>query len=151
MIKTGLRKINLSYSRISMEDITARLGLDRWATHRVLDQQLLASLRYTSFWLAGNGEWGASGQRCVLQPFSRLADNLCSVDNAEYIVAKAIHDGVIDAVIDRKQRFLFSKVGVALLIAGLHERCATGRRGLSSELREGREDAVTHKLPPGKH
>ncbi len=32
-----------------------------------------------------------------------------SEDDAEYIVAKAIHDGVIDAVIDRTQRFVYSR------------------------------------------
>jgi len=60
VIKTGLRRINLSYSRISIRDICARLHLD-------------------------------------------------SEEDAEYIVAKAIHDGVIDATIDRKQHFVFSK------------------------------------------
>jgi 26S proteasome regulatory subunit N3 len=60
VIKTGLRKINLSYSRISLEDIRQKL-------------------------------------------------NLASVDDAEFIASKCIHDGVIDAVIDREQKFMFSK------------------------------------------
>ncbi len=51
VIKTGLRKINLSYSRISFADICAKLRLD-------------------------------------------------SAADAEYIVGKAIRDGVIDATID---------------------------------------------------
>lgn len=63
VIKTGLRKINLSYSRISIEDICNKLNL-------------------------GSGE------------------------SAEHIVAKAIHDGVIDAVIDREQKFLYSTANV---------------------------------------
>merc|ERR1712179_404505 len=63
VIKTGLRKINLSYSRISLEDICSKV-------------------------------------------------NLASGESAEHIVAKAIHDGVIDAVIDREQKFLYSKANV---------------------------------------
>lgn len=63
VIKTGLRKINLSYSRISLEDICTKLKLD-------------------------TGE------------------------SAEHIVAKAIHDGVIDAVIDRQKKFVYSKANV---------------------------------------
>lgn len=63
VIKTGLRKINLSYSRISLADVCQKLQLE-------------------------------------------------SEEDAEYIVAKAIHDGVIDAVIDRDNRFVFSKENV---------------------------------------
>jgi 26S proteasome regulatory subunit N3 len=51
VIKVALRKISLSYSRIALTDVAARLGLD-------------------------------------------------SADDCEYVVAKAIHDGVIDAAID---------------------------------------------------
>lgn len=60
VIKTGLRKLNTSYSRISLADICARLSLD-------------------------------------------------SVENTEGIVAKAIHDGVIDAVVDHEGGFVCSK------------------------------------------
>lgn len=60
VIKTGLRKINLSYSRISLQDIASKLNLD-------------------------------------------------SADDAMFIVSKCIHDGVIDAVIDRENNFMFSK------------------------------------------
>jgi len=60
VIKTGLRRINVSYSKISIKDICTKLHLD-------------------------------------------------SEEDAEYIVAKAIHDGVIDAVVDRKNHFLYSK------------------------------------------
>lgn len=60
VIKTGLRKINLSYSRISLSDVCSKLNLD-------------------------------------------------SVDDAEYIVSKCIHDGVIDAVIDHDKKFMFSQ------------------------------------------
>lgn len=60
VIKTGLRKINLAYSRISMADICTKLSLD-------------------------------------------------SEEDAEYIVAKAVHDGVIDAVIDRENSCVVSK------------------------------------------
>ncbi|VDO82590.1 unnamed protein product [Schistosoma curassoni] len=54
VIKTGVRRISLSYSRISLVDIAKKLQLD-------------------------------------------------SVEDAEYIVAKAIHDGVIDAIINHKE------------------------------------------------
>jgi len=60
VIKTGLRKINLAYSRISFADICSKLRLD-------------------------------------------------SATDAEYIVAKAIRDGVIDATIDHVGGFVQSK------------------------------------------
>eukprot|EP00180_Rhodochaete_pulchella_P001632 Plantae.Rhodophyta-Rhodochaete_pulchella.ctg24677.p1 GENE.Plantae.Rhodophyta-Rhodochaete_pulchella.ctg24677~~Plantae.Rhodophyta-Rhodochaete_pulchella.ctg24677.p1 ORF type:complete len:337 (-),score=61.43 Plantae.Rhodophyta-Rhodochaete_pulchella.ctg24677:625-1596(-) len=60
VIKTGLRKINLSYSRISIADIAKKLSLD-------------------------------------------------SAEDTECIVAKAIRDGVIDAVIDHDGGFIRSK------------------------------------------
>jgi 26S proteasome regulatory subunit N3 len=60
VIKTGLRRINLSYSRISMVDICNRLALD-------------------------------------------------SPASAESVCAKAIRDGVIDAVIDHEEGWLTSK------------------------------------------
>jgi len=60
VIKAGLRKINLAYSKISLQDICTKLAIH-------------------------------------------------SMDDAEYIVAKAIHDGVIEANIDRDQRCLISK------------------------------------------
>lgn len=60
VIKAGLRKINIAYSRISLQDVCEKLKLD-------------------------------------------------SVENAEYIIAKAIHDGVIDAALDRKEKFMYSK------------------------------------------
>jgi len=52
VIKAGLRKINLSYSRIALADVAAKLKLE-------------------------------------------------SLQDAESLVAKAVHDGVIDAVVDR--------------------------------------------------
>jgi len=60
VIKTGLRRINISYSRISMADICAKLTLD-------------------------------------------------SPASAESVCAKAIRDGVIDAVIDHEAGWLTSK------------------------------------------
>lgn len=54
VIKTGIRMINMSYSRISLADIAQKLQLD-------------------------------------------------SAEDAEYIVAKAIRDNVIDATINHKQ------------------------------------------------
>ncbi|RIA82899.1 proteasome regulatory subunit C-terminal-domain-containing protein [Glomus cerebriforme] len=60
VIKTGIRMISLSYSRISLRDICLKLHLD-------------------------------------------------SEKDAEYIVAKAIRDGVIDAIIDHEKGFMKSK------------------------------------------
>lgn len=60
VIKTGIRMMSLSYSRISLRDICLRLGLD-------------------------------------------------SEESAEYIVAKAIRDGVIEASLDHEQGFMKSK------------------------------------------
>jgi len=60
VIKTGLRKINISYSRIHLADICAKLRLD-------------------------------------------------NVEDVEFIVAKAIRDGVIDATIDHEGSFIQSK------------------------------------------
>jgi len=60
VIKTGVRMINLSYSRISLADIAVKLALE-------------------------------------------------SPEDAEYIVAKAIKDGVIEATIDHDKKFLQSK------------------------------------------
>jgi len=63
VIKTGVRMISLSYSRISLSDIAQKLGLD-------------------------------------------------SAEDAEYIVSKAIRDGVIDATIDHEQKCVQSKENV---------------------------------------
>eukprot|EP00620_Florenciella_sp_RCC1587_P014690 CAMPEP_0182573594 /NCGR_PEP_ID=MMETSP1324-20130603/20303_1 /TAXON_ID=236786 /ORGANISM="Florenciella sp., Strain RCC1587" /LENGTH=488 /DNA_ID=CAMNT_0024788725 /DNA_START=35 /DNA_END=1501 /DNA_ORIENTATION=- len=60
VIKTGLRRISVSYSRVSMEDICAKLHLD-------------------------------------------------SPQSAEFVCAKAIRDGVIDAVIDHENGWMTSK------------------------------------------
>ncbi|RAL06381.1 proteasome regulatory particle lid subunit RPN3 [Aspergillus ibericus CBS 121593] len=60
VIKTGIRMMSLSYSRISLRDICLRLGLD-------------------------------------------------SEESAEYIVAKAIRDGVIEASLDHERGFMKSK------------------------------------------
>ncbi|CAJ0641543.1 270_t:CDS:10, partial [Entrophospora sp. SA101] len=60
VIKTGIRMISLSYSRISLRDICFKLHLD-------------------------------------------------SEEDAEYIVAKAIRDGVIDATLDHEKGFMKSK------------------------------------------
>ena len=60
VIKTGIRMMSLSYSRISLRDICVRLSLD-------------------------------------------------SEESAEYIVAKAIRDGVIEATLDHENGFMKSK------------------------------------------
>ena len=60
VLKFGLKKLNISYSKISMKDIQSKLGLD-------------------------------------------------SLEETEQIVAKAIRDGVIDAVINHDQGFMQSR------------------------------------------
>jgi len=60
VIKTGLRKINTSYSRISLAEICSKLHLD-------------------------------------------------TIEDAEFIVAKAIRDGVINAIINHKYHYIQSK------------------------------------------
>lgn len=60
VIKTGIRMMSLSYTRISLRDICLRLGLD-------------------------------------------------SEESAEYIVAKAIRDGVIEATLDHERGYMKSK------------------------------------------
>lgn len=78
VIKTGVRMINLSYSRISLADISSKLMLG-------------------------------------------------SPEDAEYIAAKAIHDGVIEAKINHKQRYMQSKETVDIYCtaepqAAFHQR-----------------------------
>jgi len=63
VIKTGLRKINVAYNKISFEDICSKLSLD-------------------------------------------------SPEDAEFIVAKAIRDGVINATIDHEGKFIQSKENI---------------------------------------
>lgn len=60
VIKFGLKKINISYSKISIKDITQKLGLD-------------------------------------------------SIEETEQIVAKAIRDGVIDAILDHDNMWMRSQ------------------------------------------
>lgn len=59
VVKAGLRRLNVSYSRISLEDVAKRLGLP-------------------------------------------------SIESAEFVVAKAVRDGVIDATIDRAGQYVQS-------------------------------------------
>jgi len=65
VIKTGLKKINVAYSRIALEDVCKKLHLE-------------------------------------------------SVENTEFIVAKAIRDRVIDAIIDHNSGYLQSRESVDL-------------------------------------
>ncbi|XP_953101.1 uncharacterized protein TA08435 [Theileria annulata] len=65
VIKGGLRKINLAYSKINLANVAHKLGLE-------------------------------------------------SVEHTENIIAKAIHDGIIEAVIDHENQCVNSKVNVDL-------------------------------------
>eukprot|EP00045_Choanoeca_perplexa_P005493 m.46450 g.46450 ORF g.46450 m.46450 type:complete len:486 (-) comp13153_c0_seq1:112-1569(-) len=69
VIKTGVRKMSVSYSRISLADLASKLSLD-------------------------------------------------TPEEAEYIVAKAIRDGVIDAVINHEEGYLSSKEVVDIYSTG---------------------------------
>lgn len=69
VIKTGVRQISLSYSRISLADIAHKLQLD-------------------------------------------------SPEDAEYIVAKAVRDGVIEAVINHEEGYMQSKEKVDVYMTG---------------------------------
>ena len=63
VIKTGLKKINMAYSHISLADVCSKLALE-------------------------------------------------SVQDTEYIVAKCIQDGVIDATIDHQSQTIMSKANL---------------------------------------
>ncbi len=90
VIKTGVRMISLSYTRISLEDIAKKLQLDSAEDAvRCACGEVHALLRHTLTLLPAQ------------QP-------------QEYIVAKAIRDGVIDATIDREGRFVKSNVRAAI-------------------------------------
>ena len=80
VIKTGLKKINMAYSHISLVDVCAKLALE-------------------------------------------------SVQDTEYIVAKCIQDGVIDAVIDHESQAMMSKANLDIYSTSdpqiqLHKRVA---------------------------
>jgi len=100
VIKTGLRKINLSYSRISFEDICSKLHLD-------------------------------------------------SVDDVEFIVAKAIRDGVISAVIDHEHRFIQSKEIVDLYAS--EEPLSAYHRRITFCLNTHNEAVKAMRFPPNAH
>jgi len=78
VIKTGLRRINSSYSRIYFKDICLKLGLE-------------------------------------------------SVQDAEYIVAKAISDGIIDATINHQEGYIRSSDNVDIYSSNEPERAFAQR------------------------
>jgi len=78
VIKTGLRRINSSYSRIHFRDICTKLGLD-------------------------------------------------SIQDAEFIVAKAIHDGIIDATINHTEGYIKSSDNVDIYSTNEPERAFAQR------------------------
>lgn len=100
VIKTGLRKINLSYSRISLADVCQKLQLE-------------------------------------------------SEEDAEYIVAKAIHDGVIDAVIDREHRFVFSKENADIYSTADPQTAYHKRIEYCMDIHNGAVKAL--RFPPNAH
>jgi len=100
VIKTALRRINVSYSRISIRDICEKLKLG-------------------------------------------------SEEDAEYIVAKAIHDGVIDATINRKDGYLYSKELPDVYATPEPQNALNKRIQFCLDIRN---DAVkAMRYPPGAH
>jgi len=98
VIKAGLRSINVAYSRISLKDISNKLGLE--------------------------GE-----------------------DEAEGVAAKAIVDGVIDAVIDHEQRSLISKSNIDVYATAEPQRLLHKRIAFCLQLHN---DAIKAMEYPGK-
>lgn len=100
VIKTGLRKINLSYSRISIKDICDKLNFD-------------------------------------------------SPEDAEHVVAKAIHDGVIEAVIDRQNGYLFSKENTDVYSTHEPQGAFHKRIQFCNDIHNGAVKAL--RFPPNAH
>jgi len=100
VIKTGLRKINVSYSRISFADICAKLHLE-------------------------------------------------SVEDAEFIVAKAIRDGVISATIDHAGGFIQSKENID--IYSTQEPQAAFHKRITFCLNTHNEAVKAMRFPPDAH
>lgn len=100
VIKTGLRKINLSYSRIYLSDVCEKLHLE-------------------------------------------------SIEDAEYIVAKAIRDGVIDATIDHENKILQSKENID--IYSTHEPQEAFHKRIAFCLSIHNEAVKAMRYPPDAH
>eukprot|EP01100_Stratorugosa_tubuloviscum_P001873 TRINITY_DN1425_c0_g2_i1.p1 TRINITY_DN1425_c0_g2~~TRINITY_DN1425_c0_g2_i1.p1 ORF type:complete len:531 (-),score=208.54 TRINITY_DN1425_c0_g2_i1:138-1631(-) len=100
VIKTGLRKINLAYSRIHLSDICKKLNLD-------------------------------------------------NVADAEFIVAKAIKDGVIDAIIDHEGGFIQSKENID--IYSTHEPQEAFHKRISFCLNIHNEAVKAQRFPADAH
>jgi len=100
VIKTGLRKINLSYSRISFADVSAKLQLS-------------------------------------------------GAEDVEFIVAKAIRDGVISATIDHAGRFIQSKENID--IYSTQEPQTAYHRRISFCLNTHNESVKAMRYPPDAH
>ncbi len=97
VVKIGLRKISVSYSRISLDDVCSKLMLP-------------------------------------------------SVQGAEYICAKAIRDGVIDATIDHANRTLLSNESIDLYATEEPQRAFHARIGFCLDVHN---DAVKAMRYPG--
>lgn len=100
VIKTGLRKINLSYSRISIKDICEKLNFE-------------------------------------------------TPEDAENAVSKAIHDGVIDAVIDRQKGYLFCKENVDVYRTHEPQSAFHKRIQFCNDIHNGAVKAL--RFPPNAH
>jgi len=100
VIKTGLRKISVSYSRISLEDVRKKLILD-------------------------------------------------TIDEADCIVAKAIRDGVIEAVIDHDTRSVQSKENIDVYTT--HEPQLAFHKRISFCLNIHNDAVKAMRFPPDAH
>ena len=84
VIRTGLRRINLAYSRISLSDVAKKLG----------------GLQFPSSELTSIPD---------LLMIASVSAGLLSVEDTESILGKAIRDGGIEAVIDHEHSWMTSK------------------------------------------
>eukprot|EP00761_Pharyngomonas_kirbyi_P012146 gb/GECH01012173.1/.p1 GENE.gb/GECH01012173.1/~~gb/GECH01012173.1/.p1 ORF type:complete len:514 (+),score=144.21 gb/GECH01012173.1/:1-1542(+) len=100
VIKTGLRKISLSYSRISLKDVVKKLHLD-------------------------------------------------NPEDCEFIVAKAIKDGVIDATIDHSEQYVQSKETIDVYSST--EPADAFRKRIRFCLNVHNEAVKAMRFPPNSH
>lgn len=95
VIKTGLRKISIAYSKISVKAICEKLSFD-------------------------------------------------SVEDMEYIIAKAIHDGVIEAFLDPKAGFMYSKSTMDVYSTQLPQKAFHKRINFCLKVHEDSIKAMTY-------
>ncbi|KAI3359473.1 hypothetical protein L3Q82_013778, partial [Scortum barcoo] len=101
VIKTGVRMISLSYSRISLADIAQKLQLDSPEGRRV--HRCQANERQLSKILSGTEHTHSHKHSMEIQQNINLCVYVCAC------VCQAIRDGVIEASINHEKGFVQSK------------------------------------------